>query len=72
MHDSCTVVKMGEQVCVRLSDSEAKFLEKVANYLYATKRIEKNNKQAAFRYAVFNVVGPLILEEIKMRREEVD
>lgn len=55
-------------ITVKVKPEEKEFIEKLASYLYKTKRIKEESISELIRYAIFNVLGPLVLKEIEERR----
>ena len=53
---------------VKVKPEEKEFIEKLAHYLYKTNRIREDTISEVVRYAIFNVLGPLVLKEIEERR----
>jgi len=58
-------------ITVKVKPEEKEFIEKLANYLYKTKRIREDTISEVVRYAIFNVLGPLVLKEIEERRYQL-
>jgi len=56
------------QICVRMSPIEIEFLDKMAEYLHKTGRIDEPTRSEAVRYAILSVLGPIVLKEIESRR----
>ena len=56
------------QIAVRVSPHEKEFIEKMAKYLHKTGRIKEETVSDVIRYAVFDILGPLVLKEIEEKR----
>lgn len=58
-----------KQFTVRLTPKEEDLLEKVANYLYLTGRIEKKSKNEAMRFALHFLAGAIA--QVHSQNQEV-
>jgi len=59
---------MANQIVVRMEPTELEFLDNLAKYLHATGRIKEATRSEVVRYAIFKVLGPIVLKEIDARR----
>jgi len=53
---------------VRVNDLEKNMVDALTEYLYATGRIKSNTYSDTVRYALFNILTPIVLKEIEERR----
>ena len=54
---------------IEFSEDEMNFLNAMAEYLSKRGLLQENNTEALIKYALFKVLGPMVLREIEERRK---
>ena len=53
---------------IEFSEDEMNFLDAMSEYLSKRGLLQENSTEALIKYAVFKVLGPMVLKEIEERR----